>query len=79
VIKDTGCLVKRLAGWYTAGLSPEEIAAEYPHLNLEQVFAALTYYQAHREEIDQQLRVEEQAEPSVTEGNEGKEQQTAIS
>ena len=59
VIKGTGCLVKRIAGWYTTGLSPEEIAAEYPHLNLEQVFAALTYYEAKKKEIDEQLSEEE--------------------
>ncbi len=79
VVKGTGCLVKRIAGWYTAGLSPEEIAAEYPHLNLEQVFAALTYYQVHRKEIDDKLHQEEMADPSFDENVAEQNQQTAAS
>lgn len=36
------------------GYSPEEIASSvYPHLTLAQVYAALAYYEDHREEIDQ--------------------------
>ena len=34
------------------GMSPEEIALEYPHLSLAQVHAALAYYHANREEIE---------------------------
>ena len=35
------------------GLSPEEIAANvYPGLSLAEVYAALAYYEDHREEID---------------------------
>ncbi len=35
------------------GLSPEEIAASvYPDLTLAQVYAALAYYEDHRDEID---------------------------
>ena len=37
---------------WRAGLSPEEIQAEYPHLTLAQVFDALSYAQDHPEEID---------------------------
>ena len=36
-------------------LSPEEITAEYSHLNLAQVHAALSYYHANRPEIESQL------------------------
>ena len=37
----------------TAGLTPEEIAANvYPQLTLAQVYAALAYYEDHRTEID---------------------------
>jgi len=39
------------------GLSPETIAAEcFPVLTLEQVFGAITYYLAHRAEIDEHLK-----------------------
>ena len=39
-------------------MSPEEIAAQYGHLSLAQVHAALAYYHANREEIDTDLRDE---------------------
>ncbi len=39
------------------GLSPETIAAEcFPILSLEQVYGAITYYLAHRAEIDAYLQ-----------------------
>jgi len=35
------------------GLTPEEIAATvYPSLTLAEIYAALAYYEDHREEID---------------------------
>lgn len=38
------------------GLSPETIAAEcFPSLTLEQVYGAITYYLAHRQEVDDSL------------------------
>ena len=38
------------------GLSPETIVAEcFPVLTLEQVYGAITYYLAHRSEIDRHL------------------------
>jgi uncharacterized protein (DUF433 family) len=40
-----------------AGLTPAEIAANvYPDLTLAQVYAALAYYEDHREEIDRASR-----------------------
>ena len=43
------------------GLSAEEIAAEYPHLTLAQVYAALAYYHANADEIEADLADEEAA------------------
>ena len=37
------------------GMSPEQIAHEYPSLTLEQVYATITYYYHKREAIDQYL------------------------
>ncbi len=37
------------------GSSPEEMAAEYPHLSLAQIHAALAYYYAHQTEFDAQI------------------------
>jgi len=57
-IAGTGITVSRIVGWYKLGLSPEEIASQIPHLTLAQVYAALTYYHANREEIEQDLAEE---------------------
>src|SRR5258706_5010763 len=58
-IAGTGVTVRRIVGWYKLGRSPEEIAETYGHLTLAQVFAALTYYQANREEIEADIAIEE--------------------
>jgi uncharacterized protein (DUF433 family) len=65
-IAGTGVTVVRLAGWYRQGLRAEEIAAEVPHLSLAQVYAALAYYHANREELDRQL-AEDEAEAAAVE------------
>ena len=51
-IAGTGLTVSRIAGWYKMGMTPEEIALEYPHLTLAQVHAALAYYHINRDEIE---------------------------
>ena len=51
--------VRRIVGWYKRGLTPEEITTEVPHLSLAQVYAALTYYHANREEIEADIAAEE--------------------
>ncbi|HXM43334.1 MAG TPA: DUF433 domain-containing protein [Bryobacteraceae bacterium] len=58
-IAGTGVSVRRVAGWYKMGMSPEEIATQYGHLNLVQVHAALAYYHANFEEIEADLAKEE--------------------
>ena len=55
VIAGTGVTVSRIVGWYQLGLTPEEISTEIPHLNLAQIYAALTYYHANRKEIEDDL------------------------
>ncbi len=35
--------------------SPEDIVAEYPHLTLSAVYAALSYYHDHREEMNAEI------------------------
>jgi uncharacterized protein (DUF433 family) len=60
IIAGTGSSVRRIAALYKQGHSAEEIAADKPHLTLVQIYAALTYYHANREEIDTDL-AEEQA------------------
>ena len=41
---------------FLEGLSPEGITDCFPGVTLEQVYGAITYYLAHRTEIDQYLR-----------------------
>ncbi len=55
-IAGTGVLVRTIVRWYKLGLSPEEIAADYPHLLLSQVYAALTYYHANRDEVEAHMQ-----------------------
>lgn len=37
------------------GMSPEDIVAEFPHLTLADVYAALAYYHDHREAINAEI------------------------
>ncbi len=57
-IAGTGVSVRRIAGWYKLGLTPEEIAAEIPHLSLAQVHGALAYYHANRDAMDAEMEQE---------------------
>ena len=57
-VAGTGVTVRRIVGWYKQGLTPEEIITEVPHLSLAQVYAALTYYHANREEIEADITTE---------------------
>jgi uncharacterized protein (DUF433 family) len=57
-VAGTGVTVRRIVGWYKQGLSPEEIIAELLHLSLAQVYTALTYYHANREEIEADITAE---------------------
>lgn len=51
--------MRRIVGWYKRGDTPEEIANQYGHLTLAQVYAALAYYHANRDEIETDLAEEE--------------------
>lgn len=57
-IAGTGVTVRRVAGWYTQGLTPEEIMRKIPSLTLAHVHAALAYYHANRGEIERDLAAE---------------------
>jgi len=41
------------------GISPEEIADQYGHLTCAQVYAALAYYHANRDQIETEMAAEE--------------------
>ncbi len=61
-IAGTGVTVHRIVQWYKLGLTPEEIADELEHLTLAQVYAALAYYHANRDEIERDLEEEKKAD-----------------
>ena len=58
-IAGTGVTVRSIVRYYKLGMSPEEIAAEYPQLSLAQVYGALAYYHANRDEMDVHMAAEE--------------------
>jgi uncharacterized protein (DUF433 family) len=57
-INGTRMTVNQLVVWYKQGYTPEEIADQYPHLTLAQVYTALAYYHANREDIEEDLTAE---------------------
>jgi len=57
-IDGTRVTVHQVVTCYQRGLTPEEIVEQYPHTNLAQVYAALAYYHANRDEIDRELETE---------------------
>lgn len=60
-VAGTGVTVQRIVSWYKLGMSPEEIADRIGHLSLAQVYAALAYYHANREEIEAAISAENAA------------------
>ena len=55
IIADTRTPVRAVAELWKFGVTPEEIIIRLPHLSLAQVFDALSYYQDHRDEIEQDI------------------------
>ena len=54
-IDGTRITVHRIAVLYKQGQQPEEMLQAYPHLTLGQIYTALAYYHANREEIEKEL------------------------
>lgn len=46
---------------FKAGDSPETIRQNFPSLSLEQVYGAITFYLAHREEVEENIGEGEEA------------------
>ncbi|MDB6034889.1 MAG: hypothetical protein JWM16_5227 [Verrucomicrobiales bacterium] len=67
-IAGSGITVHRIVRWYKQGYHPEQIADEYPHLTLAQVYAALSYYHANQREVEADLAAED-VEVSHLEGS----------
>ncbi len=60
-VAGTRTTVHRVAVWYKLGMSPEEIADRFPHLNVAGVYAALAYYHANQAELEAEI-ADDQAE-----------------
>jgi uncharacterized protein (DUF433 family) len=58
-INGTRISVQQIASLFKRGLSAEDIEQTYEHLSLAQVFAALAYYLANRDEVDAALAEED--------------------
>jgi uncharacterized protein (DUF433 family) len=54
-IDGTRVTVLQIVTLYKRGESAEEIAQNFPQLNLSQLYAALAYYHANPAEIEQEL------------------------
>ena len=59
VIEGTRLSVKLIVGWARMGMTPAEIAAQYPDLSMVQVADALAYYEDHPEEIEAEFAEEQ--------------------
>jgi len=64
-IAGTGVTVRRIVEWHNLGLTPEEIVAKIEHLSLAEIHAALAYYHANREEIDDDITAEDAATEEI--------------
>lgn len=52
VVRGTRTPVRAIVELWRQGVAPEEIPKHLPHLNLAQVFDALSYYSDHTSEIN---------------------------
>jgi uncharacterized protein (DUF433 family) len=60
-IAGTRIKVKHVYVWVERmGMTPAQVVAEYPHLSMAQVHAALAYYWSHQDEIQREIKEEEE-------------------
>ena len=55
IVSGTRTPVRAIAELWKFGVAPEEILTKLPHLTLAQIFDALSYYQDHQKEVDQDI------------------------
>ncbi len=59
-VKGHRITVQHIVVWHErGGMSPDEIASRHPGLTLADVYAALTYYHDHRDEIRASITADE--------------------
>lgn len=57
VIQGTKTTVRAIVELWRLGIQPEEIPLHLPHLQLAQVFDALSYYSDHQDEINKYIEL----------------------
>lgn len=55
IIAGTRTKVANIVAYYKLGLSPEELAREFPHLSLSQIHDALSFYYEHKQDMDREI------------------------
>jgi len=55
IIVGTRTRVSNIVAYFKLGYSPEELAREFPHLTLSQIYDALSYYYENQKEIDKEI------------------------
>lgn len=60
IIAGTRTRVSNIVAYYKLGISPEDLAREFPHLNLSQIHDALSYYYEHQSDIDKEIDEEDE-------------------
>ena len=72
VLRITGTRVRldTVVSAFNSGISAEEILLKYPSLNLTDIYAAITYYLWHRDEIDQYFAERQKISVQVRQENE---------
>lgn len=60
-IAGTGLSILPIVDLYRQGLTPAAIQEQYPHISLASILAALTYWAANPDEIDEWFRLDDQA------------------
>ncbi len=64
-IAGTRITVRNVVTWIEMEWTPEKIVSEYGHLSLAQIYAALAYYYANRQELDAAFAAEETEEDRI--------------
>jgi hypothetical protein len=54
-VAETGVSLDSIVYEFRRGISPERIRADFPTLNLEQVYGAIAFYLSRQSEIDEYL------------------------
>lgn len=57
IVQGTKTTVRAIVELWRMGVRPEEVPVHLPHLNLAQVFDALSYYSDHQEEINRYIEL----------------------